>query len=69
MQLKAHSFPVQSRVEMLRSQKEFYERRCHELVSGRGQSVQAQDGVESAINNANGYNTMVSGSSMCCSCA
>jgi len=61
--------PVQSRVEMLRSQKEFYERRCHELASSRGQGVQAQDGVESAINNANGYNTMVSGSFVVTPCA
>ena len=67
MESMADLFPAQSRVEMLRSQKEFYERRCHELASGRGQSMQAQDGVESAINNANGYNTMVSSSLLSCS--
>jgi hypothetical protein len=49
----------QSRVEMLRSQKEFYERRCHELAAGRGERGQAQDGAVAAISNGNGFNNAV----------
>ena len=50
----------QSRVEMLRSQKEFYERRCHELAAGRGESARAQEGAVAAIGNGSDFNTAVS---------